>query len=208
MAVITMPTALKCAQDCRIEQVHFDTISASDVTGSSQARPYGVPHWALSLTQPGVLTDAEAGLWKAMLLGLRGSVNYLHAYDPNRRAPFGTFRGSPTLAAAAAYGDNAISLDGGAGQAGRTLLIGDWLQVGSGFGTSQLVAVTSNATANGSGVIAVTIEAPLRMAFASGAAVTWDHARGYFRRPPGRLGWAPYAGRYTQGLAADLMESW
>jgi hypothetical protein len=208
MAIITMPTNIKCAQDCRIEQVHFDAVSASDVTGSSQARTYGAPHWALSLTQPGALTDAEAGVWKAMLLSLRGSVNYLHAFDPNRRKPFGTLRGSLTLAASAVYGDAAIILTGGAGQSGATLAAGDWLQIGAGLGTSQLVNVTSNATANAGGVISVLIESPLRMGFASGSVVTWDHARAYFRRPPGRVGWSPYAGRYTQGLATDLMESW
>ena len=208
MAVITMPNTLRCGRGCRIEQATFDVPSASDVTGSSQVRPYGVPHWTLSLVSPDTLPDLDAGIWKAMLLTLRGSVNYLHAFDPSRPQPLGSYRGAPMLASAAVYGDTLLLLDAGAGQGGGTLVPGDWLQIGTGLGTSQLILVTAPATANSAGQIAIAFEAPLRLGFAAGTAVTWSYARGHFRRGPARAGWSPSSPGMTQSLGVDLIEAW
>lgn len=208
MAIITMSADLRCARGCRVEQISADALTTSDPAGTSQARLYGLPKWALSLVSPEALTDAQAGVWKALLLGLRGQVNYLAAFDPARPVPLGTLRGALTLAAAAAYGDNTASITGGAGQAGKTLQAGDWLQLGTGLGSSQLVCCTANAVADGTGLIAVTFEPTLRLGFALGATVAWDHARAYYRRTPARAGWAAYSGRITQVMNVDLIEAW
>lgn len=208
MAIIQMPDTLRCGRGCKIEQVTFDVLTASEVTGSSQARPYGMPHWALSLVSPEALRDGQAGMWKAMLLALRGSVNVLAAYDPSRPAPVGTLRGAPTLASALAYGDTSMTLLAGAGQAGKTLEAGDWLQIGAGFGSSQLVLVMAAAVADGGGNITLSFEPPLRQAYPGGAAITWQRPRGYFRKPAGRVGWSPYSSRHTLAMSADLVEAW
>jgi hypothetical protein len=208
MAIIQMPDALRCGQGCRIEQVTFDVLTASDVTGSSQARPYGMPHWALSLASPEFMAEPDAAAWKAMLLSLRGSVNVLAAYDPSRTAPVGTLRGAPVLQAAAVFGDDVITLNAGGGQAGRTLEPGDWLQIGTGFGSSQLVMVRASAVLDGAGVGSVSIEAPLRREFAAGAAITWQRPRGYFRKAAGRVGWSAHCPGVTQSMAVDLVEAW
>ncbi|MEJ1933987.1 hypothetical protein WDZ92_27640, partial [Nostoc sp. NIES-2111] len=139
MPIITMPRNLRCGRGCKIEQVTTDSVSVSDPSGSTQARSYGVPRWSMSLVSPQALPEADAAVWKAMLLGLRGSLNYLAAYDPGRPVPLGTVRGALTLGAAVALGDNTAVLACGAGQAGRTIKVGDWLQIGSGLGSSQLV---------------------------------------------------------------------
>lgn len=209
MAIITMPATLRVGPGCRIEQATFEVVSASDVTGSSQARPYGAPHWAMSLVSPANLGDTDAGTWKTMLLALYGSVNYLLAFDPSRPAPLGSYRGAPVLASGADAGATSIVI-ADASQAGATLVAGDWLQIGAGLGTSQLVMVTAPGTANGSGIVTLSIQAPLRMAYLSSTPVAWSRAAGHFRRSPGsaRSGWAPTSPGVTQGFAIDLMEAW
>lgn len=208
MAIIQMPDTLRCGRGCKIEQVTFDVMTASDVTGSSQSRPYGMPHWGLSLVSPEAMRDLHASQWKAMLLSLRGSVNVLAAYDPSRTEPMGTLRGAPVLSASVAYGAIAMVINAGAGQAGKTLEPGDWLQIGTGLGSSQLVIVMAKAVADGAGVISVTFEHPMRQAYAAGAVVTWQRPRAYFRKPQGRVGWSPYSTRHTLAMAVDLVEAW
>lgn len=208
MAVITMPVNLRCASGCRIEQITTDSVGLSDPGGNSQARTYGVPRWSLSLAAPAAMTDADAGLWKAMLLTLRGSVNFLAAFDPSRPQPRGSLRGALTLASAAAIGASAIAITGGGGQAGKTLVIGDWLQIGTGLGSSQLVMCVAPATADGAGACTVTVEPPLRLAFGGGAAVTWDRPLAYFRKPPGRVGWSAYSRYISQSVGIDMIEAW
>jgi hypothetical protein len=122
----------------------------------------------------------------------------------------GTMRGTLTLNAAPSAGAVAISVTGGAGQAGKTLQAGDYLQIGSGLGTSQVVMVMADATANGSGVIALTTEPPLRTAFASGTAVQWDRPAAYFKQQGTAVAWSYEPGReiVTTGMAVDLLEVW
>ncbi len=208
MAIIQMPDTLRCGAGCRIEQATFDIVTGSEITGSSQSRPYGVPHWILGLVSPAYLADADAGAWKSLLLALRGSVNVLAAYDPTRPVPLGTLRGAPVLANSLAYGAASMTLSAGAGQAGRSLLPGDWLQIGTGQGSSQLVLVTAAAVADGAGNIAVSFEPPLRSACAAGTAITWQRARGYFRRASGRTAWAAHCPGVSTGLSIDLVEAW
>lgn len=207
MGIIAMAWGLRCGQGCRVEQITTDAVGVSDPAGNTQARAYGVPRWALSLVSPTTMTDADAGVWKAMLLALRGSLNYLAAFDPSRPVPRGTLRGAPTLLADAAYGDNTATLSC-AGQVGKTVTVGDWLQIGAGLGTSQLVLCTAAAVVDGAAHLALTFEPPLRRAYAAGTGVTWDHPVAYFRRPPGRAGWSPYSSRHTQAMSVDLVEAW
>jgi hypothetical protein len=142
-----------------------------------------------------------------MLLQLRGGVNHLSVYDPVRTAPQGTMRGTLTLNGTHGGGIVALSVTGGGGQAGATLKAGDWLQIGSGLGTSQLVKVMADATANGSGVISLTVEPPLRGGFSSGTAVTWNKTLGYYKQTS-EPAWSYAPARMAGGYAADLLESW
>jgi hypothetical protein len=93
--------------------------------------------------------------------------------------------------------------------AAATLLAGDWLQIGSGVGTSHYCMVTSDATANGSGVITVGFEPPTRIQFAGSTAVTWDKPMAYYRQNPDSLSWSGASGSAdVGGFAFDLLESW
>ncbi|PTT75430.1 hypothetical protein DBR42_28930 [Pelomonas sp. HMWF004] len=104
--------------------------------------------------------------------------------------------------------DETAFLNCGIPAAGRTLKSGDWVQFGAGLGTSQLVLCVADAVVNGSGLLTLRFEPPLRMPFAAGTAVTIERPVAHFRKPPGRVGWAAYSDRLTQGMSVDLLEAW
>lgn len=209
MAVITLPTGLAIAKrGVRWGQRRFDVIGGNDATGNIQDRLGAPPRWSLSLRAPDAITAAEAQVWRAMLLQLRGRVNYLLAWNPAQVAPRGTMRGTMTLNASASAGATSVVITAGAGEASKTILSGSPLTIGSGLGTSQLVHTVSDATANGSGVITVTVEPPLRMGFSSATAVTWDKAAAYFKTVNDATAWDHYDGALHQDFALDLLETW
>lgn len=208
MAVIYLSGALKLGASCGWGQRRYDVMMASDSNGAQQARLLGPPRWTLQLVQPQMLSPSEAGAWLAMIAQLRGRVNVLAAWDPMRPVPQGTMRGTLTLAAAATSGATSISVTGGVGQAGKTLRAGDMLQLGTGLGTSQLVMVTADATADGSGVVALSIQPPLRIGFGSGAAVEWNQPTTFFRLQSEAVAWTYAPGGLVTGIALDLLETW
>jgi hypothetical protein len=208
MAIFTMPANLAIAKAGQmIGQRRYDLNGGSDSTGAAQVRLFGPPRWMMTLQAPEGVTIAEADVWQTLLMQLRGRVNHLAAWDTSRPAPLGTMRGTLTLNTTAVAGDVALSVTGGAGQAATTLKAMDWLQIGAGL-TSQLVKVTANATANGSGVIALTIEPPLRTGYASGTAVAWSTPLAHFKAANDDTQWRNWGTRAVQGLTLDLLEQW
>lgn len=211
MAIITLPAALVATlgpDGVSWGQRTYNTSSRSDVTGAQQDRPGGPPRWLLTLQPPEGFEERHGVLWEDFNLQLRGSVNHLAAWDPKRPAPRGTMRGTLTLNATAAVGATSLSITGGVGQANTTLLAGSPLQLGTGLGTSQLVRTVGNAQANGSGVITVTVEPPLRQQFSSGASVTWDKALAYFKRVGADARWTYHTGVVVKHAAIDFLEQW
>ena len=206
MAIITMPSTLPLGDGSGMGLRRFDLVASSETTGAEQTRMLGPARWLLTLAQPASLTGPPAGAWLALLASLRGRTNHLLAWDPARIAPLGTMRGTPTTAGT--NGAGATTLGIATGQAGCTLKAGDWLQVGSGLGSSQLVMVTADATADGSGLIVPNIEHSLRQTFAAGTAVTWLRASTYFRMQSDGAAWRYAAGGLVTGMSIDLMESW
>lgn len=110
MSVITWPAGLSVPASFTLGQQRYDMTESSDSSGADAARLLGPPRWTVSLRSVDIMTLAEAGLWEAMLLQLRGRVNHLAVYDPVRVAPQGSLRGAPTLDATAAAGATSIVL--------------------------------------------------------------------------------------------------
>ena len=208
MAIITPPTTIAVGPQ-RFDQITYDISETSDSSGAMSVRVGGLPRWRMSLNMPSPLEPVRADVWKSLLVKLRGRINHLAMWDAGRPVPRGTMRGTMTLSASAVAGAPSVSITAGGGQAGTTLRAGDWLQIGTGVGTSVLIMVADDATANGSGVISVNVEPPLRYAFSSGTAVTWDRPVGYYRRLSGSAGWdnIPLTGGHG-GMALDLLEQW
>jgi hypothetical protein len=90
--------------------------------------------------------------------------------------------------------------------AGRTLLAGDLLGIGSGP-TQQVVRVTVDAVSNASGVITVSIGTPLCNAFTAGAAVIWDRPKALFRQKSANAG-IEYTPGIGQPWSLSLVEDW
>lgn len=186
-----------------MEQVSYDMTEASDATGDDAIRLFGPPRWRVNLSSPPAMALGPASDWEAMALALRRGVNCLAVWDPIRIAPRGTLRGAITLNAAAAAGASALQLAGAAG----TLLHGDWLQVSTGVGTSQLIKVMVDTTA-AAGVASVTFEPGLRIAFAAGTVVTWDRPVFYARSVGKSTRWDYPTGGPRQGaFTLDLLET-
>lgn len=203
MAIITFPETLYMTRMSWGQQ--RNDITSRSVFGA-QAVEASAPVWIVSLDIDRVNEGEESGEWKSLLMRLKGQTNQLALWDFGRPVPRGTMRGSMVLNADAAQSATTLSITAGSGQASKTLLEGDLLGLGSGV-TQQVFMVVADATANGSGVISVTVEPPLRNAFLSGETVTWDKPKALFRRTSSIAQW-DYSGVYASGFGLDLIEDW
>ena len=183
-----------------MEQVSYDMVETSDSTGAEAVRLLGPPRWKVSMGAGDNMTLTQSGLWEAIVMKLKRGINCLAVFDPVRTLPQGTMRGTPTLAASAAAGAETITLSGGAG----TLSVGDWAQLGTGPGTSQLVKVI----APYDGSAPLNFAPPLRIGFATGTPVTLDHPVFYARMINKSVRWDYQAGNmFVSGFALDLLET-
>jgi hypothetical protein len=169
----------------------------------AQALEASAPVWAVSITA--TPDPTQIGRWKALLLQLRGRTNQLALWDKGREQPIGTMRGSMT-APATFQGATSLTITA-AGQAGKTLLAGDYLGVGTGL-LQQVVMVVADAVANASGVINVVFEPALRNSLSAGAVVTWYRPCALFRRQDSTSQWENKPGGIVDGLSLDLLEDW
>lgn len=212
MAIITLPNNLAVAKGGVVwGQRRYDAATASEPSGSVQTRLYGVPRWSLRLIAPDTVTEEEAATWRALLLTLRGRVNHLAAWNPAQVVPRGTMRGTMTLNGSHSAGATTVAIIvSGTGQVGNTLLAGSPLEIGSGL-TGQLVHTVSDATAintAGNSTISVTVEPPLRTAYAGSTAVTWDKAKAHFKTTNDTTEWRHYDATRHQEFGLDLLENW
>ncbi len=210
MSIVTLPTGIIFGPECGMGEQRYDRADVAETTGTVDARVGGQPRWVLTLAPSQRLTRLEARHWAALTLKLKGRVNVLAAHNPARSAPQGSMRGTLTLASPVARGAETMTVTGGAGQASKTLLAGDLLQIGTGYGTSQLVMVTDDSTSNGSGSITLQFAHPARYDFPAGTAVTWDKPLAYWRQSNDRTVWT-YSGQslLEQGYGLpDMLEDW
>jgi hypothetical protein len=196
MSVIQVPTGLSVATLTWRQQ--RNDVEHRSMFGA-QAQEASGPLWSTSLTS----TSKRPELWQAMLMQLRGKTNQLALWNMGRPQPIGTMRGAMTLGTTA-QGATSLVITA-AGQAAKTLLVGDYLGVGSGL-TQQVVMVCADATSNGSGVITVTTEPALRNAFASSSSVTWYRPCALFRRKDSVASWDYEPGGIVKGMSLDLLE--
>lgn len=145
---------------------------------SKQTQTVEMPgtRWAISMRLAG-LTVAETAILSAWFAKLRGRANRFTCHDLMRPTPRGTMRGTLTTSGSIAAGAITCNVSGGDPQASTTLLDGDKLNIGG-----ELKILIGDATANASGLIALTVEPPFRAAIGSGAGVVWDKPTATFMR--------------------------
>lgn len=201
MSVINFPTSLKI-DSSTWGQTRLD-VSFGSAFGS-QAMEISPPIWSVKISSP-PLFENESGDWQALIMNLKGQTNQLALWNHGRSYPRGTMRGTMTLNSSAAQGATSLSIIA-ASEVSKTLMAGDLLGIGTGA-TQQVVMVTALATSDGTGVIAVTIQPPLRNAFSGGASVTWDKPKALFRRSESVASW-DYDTILASGFTLDLVEDW
>lgn len=202
MSIFTFPSTLAITTMTWGQQRRDATYSSAF---GSQAVEVSPPLWAVAIHAP-AMKEIESNAWKGLMMQLQGRVNQLELWDMVRAAPQGTMRGTMTLNSAAAQGDVTLSIIAGT-EAFKTLLTGDLLGLGSGI-TQQVVMVVNDATADGSGIIAVTVQPPLRNAFSGGAGVTWDKPKALFRQMQSKTQWDYTGAMMVSGFMLDLLEDW
>lgn len=177
MAIISMRDAayaavpLYCGDGSGFGQINYEVRSSSAQTGTTQSRSTGLPRYTFKLALPQQMHQFSAGRWRAMLLSLRGAVNHLEAYDPAHQFPAGTARGDCQIGGVSKGGMSTYV--NGAG----TLLQGDWMQIGSTLGASQLVMVTADVALPGT----VQFTPPAFFTLASGSRCRLDRPCSYFK---------------------------
>jgi len=201
--IITFPSTLTLVTGVEWGQLRRD-LNFDSIFGSQSAE-LSPPVWTALLT-PAKFSRAEYAEWETVLLQLKGRQNQLALWHLDRPQPRGTMRGEMVLNGAHAQGDDALNISAGAGQAGKTLLAGDRLALGSGT-TQQVVRVLADATADAFGAISVPVESSLRNAFGTATPVTWDKPCALFRRVASR--WSmKHARGGVDGTVLDLVEDW
>lgn len=172
----------------------------SPYTRSSQMIDLLGEAWVMTMTL-GERKHAAGAAREAFLAKLRGGVHTVNLWHFRRPTPRGTLRGALTLAAQAAQGAQTLSVTGGAGQANRTLLAGDMLGL-----AGQLLMVSQDCQANGSGVISVPLANRVRSTQPATTAVSWDRPVSQFRLvSPVPVGYRPGA---TDDIELEWREHW
>lgn len=168
--------------------------ATSPLTQDSQIRSLASRKWRMTIDYPPEATEdaaAREAFWNKV-----GRSNTVRVWHPRWPVPRGTMRGSPKLNAAASKGATSLVI---LATAGATLLAADCIGIGD-----QMVQVMADATADGSGVMTVSILPKLRKAYALNTPIVWDRARVEMRVLASIE--HPYAPGYAPGITVDLRE--
>lgn len=188
-------------------QARYDLNFSSGDTGAQQTRLLAPARWTAALNSPDILTETNASEWSALIMQLKGRVNTLALHYLGKPAPVGTMRGTWTANATAAAGATSITINAGVGQASTTLKKGDFIGVGQSGTARQLLHITADATANGSGIITVSFEPALRVQVTASDSMAWDKPTALFRQTSNASQWT-HRGAIRSGYSLDLIESW
>jgi len=201
MSVITFPSTLHIMKQTW-GSTRLDTKFES-VFGT-QAVEVNPPLWTSTL-ESDQLNENVSGAWSAFIMQMKGQTNQLALWNLGRPVPLGTMRGTMTFNTTAIQGATTLSIIAST-ESTKTLKAGDYLGFGATV-TQQVVMVMADATANGSGIISVTVQPPLRNAMAATTAITWDKPTAFFRQKQGAVSWE-YTETFASGFSLDLIEDW
>lgn len=153
---------------------HNDRYSESPLSGFVQTGNMPGSRWGMSVEFPAqsYAERRELGAWLRRLSGREHRASMFDLANPVRRGTCNL--AGVTVSGSVAQFATTLNLAGCG--ASTTLLAGDWVGVTI-LGGSQLLMVVADATANGSGVMAVEFRHPARAAIASGSAVVLDRPR-------------------------------
>jgi hypothetical protein len=176
---LALPTHTGIAQ-IELRAVNAVAYSQSPFTFSGQAHAYQGQMWQADVSLPPMKT-ADAEQWLGFLLSLRGRFGTFLLGDPLRTSLRGTATAATITGSA---GDNTVSATVTAGQ---TLLVGDYIQLGSGS-NATLHKVLVDYTGTGS---AADLEIwPGLRVNRSAVSATLSNAKGVFRLTSNEQAWS------------------
>lgn len=197
MAVIALTDEVAAyVAELVIGQQTFDLQESSAVTGDTAVRVYAPPRWTVSIRALDSMPRSISERWNSILLRLVGRRNHFAVWDINAPLPRGTARGTLLTSGTTAAGATTLNVSGGT--AGDTLVVGDWLQVGTGVG-SQVVKCVSGLTIDGSGNGSTTFTPPLRKAVSSGTTITLEKPLFHLRSISASTSWTATPGATDSG---------
>jgi hypothetical protein len=159
----------------------------SPFTFSGQAQASAGQMWQADVTLP-PMKRADAEIWVAWLVSLRGKFGTFLLGDPLCATPQGSIGGTPLVNGAGQTGET-LQIDGCTANVTNWLKAGDYIQLGSGS-TATLHKVLANANSNGSGQVTLSLWPHVRTAPADNAAVTVTNAVGRFRLSSNETTWS------------------
>lgn len=157
------------------------SMSASPYTGEQQVQVYPGQWWEMDVNLPAG-RRIQSGLWVPFLLKLNGMEGTFLLGDPDGATPQGSAAsapGTPLVRGGGQTGQTLI-IDGAPAGAVNYLKAGDYVGLGS-LGTTRLHRVLDNASADGSGIVTLSIWPNLRESPADNAAVTVSNCLGLWR---------------------------
>lgn len=163
MTILTFPNlrgGLGPAESFVWRKLSNTQVFESPLTRSVQTLALPGARWACTAMWQN-LTPADAALARAFLYALRGRAGRFTLHNFSRPVPRGTAAGTPLVAGASQVGASLIT-DGWS--VGATVLAGDFVGVGT-----ELRVALADATANGSGVMTLAFDEPLRASPADNA---------------------------------------
>jgi hypothetical protein len=149
-------------------------VSVSPYTLSQQAASYGGARWEFDLELP-PMPRSLAAAWLAFLDDLEGVFGTFELTPPTEGTPRGTPAGTPLVKGASQTGRELLT-DGWTPSASGVLKKGDWVQIGT-----QLLRVSADVSADGSGEATVRFMPRLRSSPADNAPLVTSNPKGRFR---------------------------
>ena len=181
---LTLPSHTGIAQ-IELRAVNSVVYSQSPFTFQGQAHSYNGDMWQADVSLP-PMKRADAEQWIAFLISLRGQYGRFYLGDPSATAPRGTANtNSDVGTAVGSKGDRTISV---VITSGKTLLAGDYIQIGTGS-TRSLHKVLVDVTGTGSAQD-IEIWPAMRLTPLGSAPVNVLNTTGIFRLASNQQSWS------------------
>jgi hypothetical protein len=165
---VTMPSTTAFVSSSFFLETNTQTFE-SPLNRVRQTLELAGQRWRATWTLP-PMTKANAALWIAFFMKLKGQANTFTASDPDWQTNLGAWSGTPLVKGAGQTG-NTLNIDGGG------LTVTGWGKAGDYFNvSSKLYRLTADCNTNGSGETTLAFEPPIYVAPADNAAITKNPA--------------------------------
>lgn len=207
MSILTWPTLSGNANAPRTWDFGLRSstqVSVSDLSGYVQTVELPGARWTANGGYA-PLERVDAAVMEVFFAQLRGQANRANVPVFGRRSPRGTWAGSPTVnneVGSPTLSQTGTTLYLAGFTAAATVKKGDYFNIGSG---GELKIITADGTADGSGLLQVSLEPPIRTAPAHGVAIVSTNCTCLMMLSDPHSKWGMKEGGFTD-FAFDFVE--